>query len=120
MHAHIAGNRTRAVVHLVDKDGNPVESKRLISAQGFVDFVKAKWAAFVAFLVAFVGVVMPQVVTYASTAISIDTDTLFSSVNDWINVFLPIAAIGLGIAIALAVISYVGDAVLHGFSRSRR
>jgi hypothetical protein len=65
-------------------------------------------------------VLAPQFITHASTAITIDTDTLFESVNDWINVFLPIAAIGLGIAIALAVISYVGDAVLHGFSRSRR
>jgi len=60
---------------------------------------------------------MPQLVSRASTAITIDTDVLFGSVNDWIATFLPIFAIGLGIAIALAIIAIVGDSILMGLRR---
>ena len=65
-------------------------------------------------------VLMPQLVTHASTAITIDTDVLFGSVNDWISTFLPIFAIGLGIAIALAIIAIVGDSILMGLRRGVR
>jgi hypothetical protein len=81
----------------------------------FVQFVKQRSLAFVAFLAAFVGIAYPQLVSHASTTLTIDTNVLFSAVNGWITTFLPIAAIGLGIAIALAVIAFVGDAILQGF-----
>lgn len=68
----------------------------------------------------FMFIALPQIMARASTTITIDTDLLFSSVNDWIVVFLPIAAIGLGISIALAVIDLVGDSILSGFSHRRR
>jgi hypothetical protein len=68
----------------------------------------------------FAVVMMPQLVSHASTAISIDTDVLFGSVNTWISTFLPIFAIGLGIAIALAIISIVGDSILQGLRRGVR
>lgn len=63
---------------------------------------------------------MPQLITHASTTITIDTDVLFGSVNDWIATFLPIFAIGLGIAIALAIIAIVGDSILQGLRRGVR
>lgn len=62
---------------------------------------------------------LPVVSFAQSETITIDTSVLFTSVNDWITTFLPIAAIGLGIAIALSVIAYVGNAILQGF-RTRR
>ena len=65
-------------------------------------------------------VLMPQLASHASTAITIDTDVLFGSVNDWISTFLPIFAIGLGIAIALAIIAIVGDSILMGLRRGVR
>ncbi len=60
---------------------------------------------------------MPEMFAHASVAITIDTDVLFGSVNDWIATFLPIFAIGLGIAIALAIIAIVGDSILMGLRR---
>lgn len=81
----------------------------------FVAFLKLHLVAFAVTLLSVIGVLYPQLVTHASTTITIDTDILFSAVNGWITTFLPIAAIGLGIAIALAVIAFVGDAILQGF-----
>ncbi len=69
-----------------------------------------------AFLIA--GFIMPQFASHArSVAITINTDVLFGSVNTWITTFLPIFAIGLGIAIALAIIAIVGDSILDGLRR---
>jgi hypothetical protein len=68
----------------------------------------------------FAVVMMPQLISRASTAISIDTDVLFGSVNTWISTFLPIFAIGLGIAISLAIIAIVGDSILQGLRRGVR
>jgi hypothetical protein len=81
----------------------------------FVDYVKDHLVAFLVTLSVVMGGLYPTLVTHASTTIEIDTDVLFSAVNGWITTFLPIAAIGLGIAIALAVIAFVGDAILQGF-----
>lgn len=63
------------------------------------------------------GALMPQLVTHASTTITIDTDVLFGSVNTWIATFLPIFAIGLGIAIAIGIIAIVGDSILQGLRK---
>lgn len=91
----------------------------LARLSAFRSFVQVHAVKLLMTALAFMIVLMPQVKSFASTTITIDTDVLFSSVNDWITVFLPIAAIGLGIAIALAVIAFVGDAVLQGFRRGR-
>lgn len=76
--------------------------------------------AIVATAVAIASVLMPQFASHASVAITIDTDVLFGSVNTWISTFLPIFAIGLGIAIALAIIAIVGDSILMGLRRGVR
>lgn len=76
--------------------------------------------AIVATAVAISSVLMPQFATHASVAITIDTDVLFSSVNTWISTFLPIFAIGLGIAIAIGIITIVGDSILGGLRKGLR
>lgn len=48
-------------------------------------------------------------------SIEIPVDVIFESTNDWIVVFAPIVAIGLGIAIAIAALAFVGSAILQGF-----
>ncbi len=62
--------------------------------------LKARAAAILATALVIAGFIMPQAASHASVAITIDTDVLFGSVNTWIATFLPIFAIGLGIAIA--------------------
>ena len=57
---------------------------------------------------------LPQVAFAQSTTIEIPTDVIFSSVNSWIVVFAPIAAIGIGISVALGVLTYVGITILSG------
>ncbi len=85
----------------------------------FIAYLKAHAIAFIAALFAIVGGLYPAFVSHASTTITIDTNVLFAAVNGWITTFLPIAAIGMGIAIALAVIAFVGDAILQGFKGRR-
>ena len=45
----------------------------------------------------------------------IPTTTIFNEANSWIQVFAPIAAIGIGISIAIAVLGYVGKLIIDAF-----
>ena len=47
--------------------------------------------------------------------LAIPTDVLFTSANNWIATFAPIAAIGIGISIAIAVLGYIGVMIVKGF-----
>jgi hypothetical protein len=47
--------------------------------------------------------------------LEIDTNQLFSSTNTWIAVFLPIMAIGIGISIALALLTFIGQRIIAAF-----
>ncbi len=68
-----------------------------------------------------VGVMLfaPQMSTLAQdpTPVQLDIpiDTVFASTNDWMTTFAPIAAIGIGITIALAVFGYLGKAISSAF-----
>jgi predicted RND superfamily exporter protein len=52
--------------------------------------------------------------------IVVDTNQIFSSVNSWIVTFVPIVAIGLGIAIALAILTFIGKQILNAFQGGGR
>lgn len=71
------------------------------------------------FLVVFaVLAVAAPVVGFAQTAepsIDIDPSVIFESTNTWIAVFDEIVAIGIGIAIALAVLTFLGSQILKAF-----
>lgn len=58
---------------------------------------------------------VPQAFSFASVAITIDTDVLFTSVNDWISTFIGPLSIGIGIAIALALITFIGAQIIGAF-----
>jgi hypothetical protein len=55
--------------------------------------------------------------TSAPTVLNIPTDVLFTSTNSWLTTFAPIAAIGIGITIALAVLGYLGKMIVSAFRR---
>lgn len=42
-------------------------------------------------------------------------DTLMTSTNTWLATFAPIAAIGIGITLALAVLGYIGKMIISAF-----
>ena len=57
-------------------------------------------------------------VTYAQTPVpnlQIPTTVIFDEANTWIQVFAPIAAIGIGISIAISVLGYVGKMIVGAF-----
>lgn len=55
---------------------------------------------------------------YAQTPVplTIPTDVIFTESNNWISVFAPVAAIGIGISIALAVLGYLGKMIRSAFN----
>lgn len=72
------------------------------------------WAvAWLILSAAFVG----YVPTYAQTPVPlvVPTNEIFSQTNNWMQVFAPVVAIGVGIAIALAILTFIGDEILKAF-----
>lgn len=61
-----------------------------------------------------VGAVMPA---FAQVTLTIPTDDIFSSINDWIVTFAPIVAIGIGISAAIAILGYVGAMIVSAFRK---
>ena len=61
-------------------------------------------------------------VTYAQTPVPIviDTNEIFTQTNIWIDVFIPIMAIGIGIAVALAILTFIGNQILRAFKGGGR
>jgi len=58
--------------------------------------------------------------SFAQTAtpvpLNIPTDVIFTQTNSWMATFAPIAAIGIGISIALAVLGYLGKMIKSAFN----
>jgi hypothetical protein len=52
-----------------------------------------------------------------STAVPLEipTNVIFTETNSWLETFAPIAAIGIGITIALAVLGYLGKMIAGAF-----
>lgn len=58
--------------------------------------------------------------TQSAPEINIPVDLLFDSVNSWINNLFGPLSIGIAIAIALAVIGFVGAAIISAFRGNTR
>jgi quinol-cytochrome oxidoreductase complex cytochrome b subunit len=59
--------------------------------------------------------VLPALGVHAQETIDVPTDVIFEEANTWIVTFAPIAAIGIGITIALAVLGYIGKMIAQAF-----
>lgn len=51
----------------------------------------------------------------AQVTLTIPTNDIFTSINNWIVTFAPIVAIGIGIAAAIAILSFVGKQIVSAF-----
>lgn len=47
--------------------------------------------------------------------LEIPTNVIFTETNNWLQTFAPIAAIGIGITLALAVLGYIGKLIISAF-----
>jgi hypothetical protein len=75
-------------------------------------------AVFALLMIVMVAPIAAQTATPAPTAtpgINVPTGTIFSQTNSWISTFAPIAAIGIGITVALAVLGYIGKQITKAF-----
>ena len=52
---------------------------------------------------------------FAQVTLDIPTDDIFTSINGWIVTFVPVVAIGIGIAAALAILRFVGNEIIKAF-----
>lgn len=48
--------------------------------------------------------------------LDIPVNDIFTETNNWMAVFAPIAAIGIGISIALAILGYLGNMIRKAFN----
>jgi hypothetical protein len=62
-------------------------------------------------------ILAPALPTFAQTPVPIviDTNEIFTQTNNWIDVFLPIVAIGAGISIALAILTFIVKQIVSAF-----
>lgn len=58
-----------------------------------------------------------SVPTFAQTPVPlvVPTNEIFTQTNTWMEVFAPVVAIGVGIAIALAILGFIGNEILKAF-----
>jgi hypothetical protein len=47
--------------------------------------------------------------------LEIPTNDIFEQTNIWMGVFAPIVAIGIGIAVALAILTFIGKQIINAF-----
>lgn len=88
----------------------PPETRRTVAALMLMVFVFAAATATQA------QTATPVPPTATSTpGLTIPVNTVMSSSNDWIERFAPIAAIGIGISIALAILGYLGKMIKSAF-----
>jgi hypothetical protein len=55
--------------------------------------------------------------TFAQTPVPlvVPTNEIFTQTNTWMGVFAPVVAIGVGIAVALAILGFIGNEILKAF-----
>jgi hypothetical protein len=56
--------------------------------------------------------VAPAFAQETPVPIVVDTNEIFTQTNTWIEVFLPIIAIGVGISVALAILTFIGNQIV--------
>ena len=54
--------------------------------------------------------------TATPVRLNVPTNVIFTETNSWMSTFAPIAAIGIGISIALAVLGYLGKMIKSAFN----
>jgi hypothetical protein len=86
----------------------------LTRVQAGLEWLNAK-ALYLTLLVALV--LASALPTFAQTPVPIviDTNEIFTQTNNWIDVFLPIVAIGAGISIALAILTFIVKQIVSAF-----
>lgn len=74
------------------------------------------WRNIVLFLMVALALAL-TVPSFAQTPVPIviDTNEIFTQTNNWIDVFLPIVAIGAGISIALAILTFIVKQIVSAF-----
>ena len=73
--------------------------------------------AFNRLLIAAVAIVMVSAVSFAQTAVAlvVPTNEIFTQTNSWLQTFPPVVAIGVGIAVALAILRFIGKQIIDAF-----
>lgn len=83
----------------------------------FKQMSKAKFRALLVLL--FLLSVSMTALAQDPVTLDIPTDDIFTSINSWIVTFVPVVAIGIGIAAALAILGFVGNEIIKAFKGGR-
>lgn len=68
-------------------------------------------------VMAIVTILALAVPAFAQTPVPlvVPTNEIFIQTNTWMGVFAPVVAIGVGIAVALAILGFIGNQILKAF-----
>ena len=82
----------------------------------FVRFLQGhRTAVIMAVMAMMLTAAMPSFAQSTPVPLNIPVNTIFSETNSWMQTFAPIAAIGIGITVALAVLGYLGKMIAGAF-----
>jgi len=92
----------------------------MLTLQKYTNLVRENPRLALRFLTAWslaVIVLLGSVASFAQTPVPIvvDTNQIFTQTNTWIEVFIPIMSIGIGIAVALAILTFLGNQIIKAF-----
>ena len=72
-------------------------------------------AVFLGTMAAFAQTNTPVPTATVTPGITVPTNEFFTSTNSWISTFAPILAIGIGIAVALGILRFIGKQIVDAF-----
>lgn len=69
------------------------------------------------YFMALVAVMAITAVSMAQTNVPlvVPTNEIFTQTNSWLQTFAPVVAIGVGIAVALAILRFIGKQIIDAF-----
>lgn len=80
-----------------------------------INFLKSKRVIQYLVLVFVLAMMVGSSFAQTPVPLNVDTNAIFTSTNDWLTVFTPIIAIGVGISIALALLTFIGNQIIRAF-----
>jgi len=84
-----------------------------------MQFVQVRQKLAMVLVVLAMGVVMvAPAAAQTPVPLNIPVNEIFTQTNSWMTTFAPIVAIGIGIAVALAILAFLGNQIIRAFRGS--
>lgn len=69
----------------------------------------------IAFVIAMLAMLTIAAAAQTAVPLVVPTNEIFTQTNSWLQTFAPVVAIGVGIAVALAILRFIGKQIIDAF-----